>query len=121
MNGDVMNMLSSIMQDPAAMEKAISMARALSSSGILEGIKNDVSENKADNGELDLKSILGSNTSKSEESRSQDGKKISQNERIALLLAIRPYLSSDNAKKLDNVIHVLKIVGAIEKSGIKLF
>lgn len=108
MNADVMNMLSSVLQDPDAMEKAMSMANMLASSGILDAVqaKNDEPS---------------STETKAETTATKSNGQISMNERIALLLAIRPYLKSDKAQKLDSVIRILKIVGTIEKSGVKLF
>lgn len=108
MNADVMNMLSSVLQDPDAMEKAMSMANMLASSGMLDAVqaKNDEPS---------------STETKAETTAPKSNGQISMNERIALLLAIRPYLKSDKAQKLDSVIRILKIVGTIEKSGVKLF
>ena len=122
MNGDVMNMLSSIMQDPKAMEKAMSMANMLASSGILEGMQGKNEEaNKTPGGDA-LNNILSSLPQKSGEKSEKSGKEqISMNDRLALLCAIRPYLKEDKAQRLDSVIRILKLVGTLEKSGIKLF
>ena len=122
MNGDVMNMLSSVMQDPKAMEKAISMARTLSSSGILDGFgapEQQSEEPKANlaGSAVDTKEdILPSGAPSGNE-----GSKVSMNQRVALLLAIRPYLAKDKAEKLDRVVAILKVMGTLESSGIKLF
>lgn len=132
MNGDVMSILSSIMQDPAAMEKAMSMASMLSSSGILDGALNNSEKPKeapkeAQNkegvaDESGLKDLLSSMSSSKDSGSSGKSKgAISMGERLALLLAIKPYLSEDKASKLESVIRILKIVSALEKSGIKLF
>jgi hypothetical protein len=43
------------------------------------------------------------------------------NQRLALLSAIRPYLSHEKAKKLDSVIGILKLISTLENSGLKLF
>lgn len=120
MNGDVMNMLSSIMQDPKAMEKAMSMANMLASSGILEGMQSKNEEPKETNDTGALNNILSSLPQKDESAPSHKGQ-VSMNDRLALLCAIRPYLKEDKAEKLDSVIRILKIVGALENSGIKLF
>ena len=126
MNGDVMNMLSSIMQDPKAMEKAMSMANMLASSGMLDGLLNKNEEQKEaptqsvdSNALKDIISSLPSNEGEDVPSKSKG--QISTNERLALLCAIRPYLKDDKAQKLDSVIRIMKIVGTLEKSGIKLF
>ena len=120
MNGDVMNMLSSVMQDPKAMEKAISMARALSSSGILEGLgASDTSNNTQNAGTSESPQRIANDVLVP--GTSNEGHKISMEHRIALLLAIRPYLAKDKAEKLDFVVSILKVIGMIENSGIKLF
>ena len=121
---DAMNILSSVMQDPEAMKKAMAIAGMLSSSGALDGVMKNVS------GEA------SSNSDKSEENASvtanigeispkipsaHAGGKVSMNQRLALLSAIKPYLSSDKAKKLDSIIGILKLIGTIEENGLKLF
>jgi len=120
MNGDVMNMLSSVMQDPKAMEKAISMARALSSSGILDGmgapVKEDTPNNAVPNESAKSISDQIANTS----AINAKGN-VSMDQRLALLCAIRPYLAKDKAEKLDWVIGILKVISMMENSGIKLF
>ena len=121
---DAMNILSSVMQDPEAMKKAMAIAGMLSSSGALDGVMKNVS------GEA------SSNSDKSEENASvtanigeispkipsaNAGGKVSMNQRLALLSAIKPYLSPDKAKKLDSIIGILKLIGTIEENGLKLF
>ena len=122
MNGDVMNMLSSIMQDPKAMEKAMSMANMLASSGILEGMQSQNEEPKETKDTGAPNNIQSSLPQKSGSEHGQNAKgQVSMNDRLALLCAIRPYLKEDKAEKLDSVIRILKIVGTLENSGIKLF
>ena len=116
MNNDISGMLSSILSDPKAMEKAVSLANMLSSSGALEGILGSAQGTDQKPHAVNVEDVA------TLEKRSDRGRSsVSMNDRIALLLAIRPYLSKEKADKLDSVVRILKIVGTIESSGIKLF
>ena len=129
MNGDVMGVLSSIMQDPKAMEQARSLARMLSLSGAVDGISENNSHDPSHNTDSDgatadaknAEKLLSAISSDASESSVSRGSRVTMNERLALLSAIRPYLAPEKAQKLDSVIKILKIVSTLEKSGINLF
>jgi hypothetical protein len=130
---DAMNILSSVMQDPEAMKKAMNIASVLSSSGALDGLMKNVSGESSS--EKATEGVLA-NTEKHSENGSPSNphselpfhqtptnahSSVLMNQRLALLSAIHPYLSHEKAKKLDSVIGILKLIGTLENSGLKLF
>ena len=124
---DAMNVLSTIMQDPEAMKKAMSIASMLSSSGALDGILSKAAESDPQNSEKSEPKALppqigeGERPKEQVSSISNGNNRVSMEQRLALLEAIRPYLSKDKASKLDSVIGILRLVSTLESSGIKLF
>ena len=139
--GDMGSMIAKMLEDPEALEKVMSIAGTLSSSGILNGIstgENNANKEIPDREDLrythnaegenirsEAKEDPLVNTEKTYYSQSKTSesplkkqissyRKIKSCDRIRLLEAMRPFLSDEKRDKLDVVI---KIIGLADAAG----
>ena len=138
MNNDIGEMLSSVLSDPKALEKAATIANMLSSSGMLSDLmsgiskedppidtvpfQNQKSEHRDASRDVprNVADDIVRNISPRSVERESTARGASMNDRVALLRAMRPFLPPERAQKLDSIIRLMGIIGVLEKSLPKL-
>ncbi len=114
---DIAEKLSELLQSPDAMEKISSVAAGLFGGGEDKAAPTEPAEPSYQNG-FDLSSLLSDNMpdigSISKIMRVVSLLKSGQNDkRTNLLLALKPHLSSERAKRVDKAISLLKIASLL--------
>ena len=107
MNGDINEILKSVLQNPEAISGVMKLAQGMMNNVKDSGaeIKNDNSDRQRDNGSENdgmdkIKSVLPSLPS----SFAYD------EDRVRLLKALRPYLGENRRKKIDNIISIMTLL-----------
>ena len=126
---DMSALISGMLSDPEMLSKAMNIAKGLASSGVLSSFLAD--DGKGDavsvSAEGEKHSSGGEAVSQSLERQDNDGgrggekkrKKPGNAERIALLYALKPYLSEDKCEKIELIIKLMSVFDAAHSLGIK--
>ena len=101
MDDNFSEMVKSVMSDPEAMSKLMGVAKTLMSDGSSDGQSLDGGK-----AEHELKESVEVSQSESIISRISNGNE----ERIALISALRPFLSAERRRSADNLIKMLKMM-----------
>lgn len=100
MDGNLSEMLKDVLADPDAMEKLMGAAEKLMGNGKAE--PSFQKENKDEESDCEK--------AQSVHAPAHHEKKAGNDERIALLYALRPYLSPERRKSADSLIGMLKMM-----------
>ena len=134
MNGDsdISAVMKTALENPEILAKAAGIAKELSNSGLLSlfgGFGDDAerkdAEKNIDDGKIREKNEnndkeSGSTPKKEESFENSLRQSRSTKDRIALLSALKPYVSDDKKGKIDLVIKLCRIMDIAKESGIRL-
>lgn len=104
MDENLSEMLKGVLSDPDAMSKIMGAAQGLMGAQSAPNQKDDTASVSSEEKKEDAVKVVG---------------KTGNEERIALIMALRPYLSPERRKNADNLIKMLKMMKLADMS--KLF
>ena len=120
MNADISNILSGMLSDPEMLSKAMNIAKGLASSGVLSSfMPSDGREEGAGERTEEKSTPIPSDRSEGGQGGDERKKKPGNAERIALLLALKPYVIEEKRERLELIIKLMSVFDAARGLGIK--
>ena len=106
MDASISDMLKGVLDDPDALGKLMGAAQSLMGNSAVPSAK----EEKTEETPAERMAVKAEATAPAALSKRQDGRNGGNAERIALLSALRPYLSPERKQTADSLIYMLKMM-----------
>ena len=128
MEGNISEMLQGVLNDPEAMRKLMGAAESLmgKSAGSASGEEEDAAAEGSASGATQTDAEVGSNAANDRQrspvpTGGQGKRRPGNDERIALITALRPYLSEERRQTADNLVRILRMLRLADLSRLADF